>query len=69
MRKPFPTCGDAGIMLGLSATDVLGPSVIGFIGDGILSGILVSELSVFCQRPSSNRSIRLAVYCVTALAL
>ena len=60
-----------GLLLGLPSgpTEVLGPTIVGGLGEGVLQGVLLSQLILFIENPTKNRILRFAVYWINALAL
>ena len=56
----FPSFGPA---------DVLGPTIVGGVCEGVLQGLLLSQLIFFIENPTKKRIWRFAVYWVNAVAL
>lgn len=49
--------------------DVLGPYIVGGLCEGVLQGLLVSQLIFFIENPANSRLWRVVVYWVNAIAL
>ena len=49
--------------------DVLGPILVGGLGEGVLQGVLLLQLILFIEKPTNNRILCLAVYWINVIAL
>ena len=53
----------------MAAEDILGPALVSGIGEALLQGMLLFELSAFRETPTNNRLLMFTVYWINAVAL